>query len=110
MNLKSCLFGMLIATITMGCSRSVGNSGQVYAFPVANLEPAWIRNGEPIVFEESQWYPKSDVEIFRDIEMIRLGEYKGVSFFVPKIDIHPYQRLYTKFGHNQFRYYLKESK
>jgi len=33
------------------------------------------------------------------------GEYRGVSFFVEKIDVRPYDKIFTKFGRNKFRVY-----
>jgi hypothetical protein len=100
---------MAVATFTLaGCASGVGNVGQVYSSPVAGVEAAWIRNGEPIEFEEGLWYPRSDIEVFQDFEMLQVGEFRGVSFFVAKIDVRPYRRLYTKFGRNQFRYFEKE--
>lgn len=105
--------GILLAMmmgVFMGCAQNVGNTGQVYSFPVASVEAPWIRNGEPIEFEGLRWYPQSDVEVFQDFEMLPLGEYRGVPFFAPKVDIRPYKRVYTKFGHNQFRYFLNETK
>lgn len=101
---------LMVLVSFVGCSRNVGNTGQVYSFPVASVEATWIRNGEPIEFEGKRWYPQSDVEVFQDFEMLPLGAYRGVSFFAPKVDIRPYKRVYTKFGHNQFRYFLDESK
>lgn len=103
------MISMTAAAFTLaGCAQGVGNVGQVYSFPVASVEAAWIRNGELIEFEGDRWYPRSDIEVFQDFEMLPLGEFRGVPFFVAKIDVRPYRRLYTKFGRNQFRYFEKE--
>ena len=76
-------------------------------YPVQSTEPVWIRNGEPIEFEGELWYPMDGVETLLDAEVYILGEYRGVQFFVDKVDVRPYDRLYTKFGKNAFRYFEK---
>ena len=82
-----------------------GNDGhlQSYASPV--IEAGWIRNGEPIEYGGSRWFPVDDTETLLDAEVYQVGEYKGVQIFVDKVDIKPYKRLYTKFAKNKFRYY-----
>ncbi len=92
----------------VGCQTSSGNVGQLQRYMVPSSEADWIRNGEPIIFEGAQWYPVDDVEILQDTEMYILGKYRGVQFFVEKIDVQPYNRLYTKFGKNKFRFFEKK--
>jgi hypothetical protein len=75
---------------------------------VPSLEAQWIRDGEPIEFENEVWFPADGVEIFQDAEMFLAGEYKGVQFFLDRMDIRPYQRLYTKFDRNKFRFFEKK--
>ena len=74
---------------------------------MAAVEAEWIRNGEPIEFEEELWYPADSVEGFLDSEMMLVGTYRNVQFFIDKVDVRPYDRLYTKFSRNQFRFYEK---
>lgn len=92
----------------MGCGNTTGNVGRMQNYAIANVEAAWIRKGEPIEFEKNQWYPADDIESLTDIEMYLLGEYRGVQFFVEKMDVRPYNRLYTKFGRNKFRFFEKK--
>lgn len=102
------LFGCLIsAVLAAGCNgtMSAARGSSQYSFPV--LESDWIRNGEPIIFENESWYPKDDVDILTDSEVYLLGEYNGVQFFAEKMDIRPYHRLYTKFSENKYRIYRK---
>ena len=85
-----------------------GNSGQVQSYPVPSVEAGWIRMGDPIIFENDKWFPERDVENLMDNEVYQIGEYRGVQIFVDKIDIKPYERIYTKFAKNKFRYFLRK--
>lgn len=76
---------------------------QNYSFP--SVEPSWIRNGEPIAYEGEQWYPKDGTETFLDSEMAHLMDYRSIQIFTDKKDVKPFNRLYTKFGKNKFRYF-----
>ena len=93
-----------------GCAKGRGNVGQVQSFTSGSVEPSWIRNGEPIEFEGEWWYPQDGIEGLMDSEVYLLGEYRQVQYFADKIDVRPYDRIYTKFGNNKFRYYSKRSK
>jgi hypothetical protein len=88
-----------------GTFENVRSEGH-YSFP--KLEPQWIRDGNPIIFEEEAWYPQDDIDVFLDDEVYPLGEYQGVEFFIDKADVRPYDRLYTKFAENKFRVYEKK--
>ncbi len=94
---------MLVAL--SGCQTTQGNAGKVNAHYAVSDEAQWIRQGEPLEFEGQLWYPVDGVEGFLDSEMLLLGEYRGVSFFVDKVDIRPFGRLYTKFDNNKFRFF-----
>ena len=86
-----------------------GNVGNIGSYTVVDEEAEWIRNGEPIEFEGTRWFPQDGFDVLMDNEMYLLGEYKGVQFFVEKIDVRPYNRLYTKFNRNKFRFFQKET-
>lgn len=109
MNKKLLLVLLLFSlTFAVGCrTAGRGNSGQVQSFVFQPVEAEWIRNGEPIVFEGETWYPKDDIESLQDSEVYYLGEYRSVQFFVDRVDVRPYDRLYTKFAKNKFRFYKK---
>ncbi len=107
MKRKLLILCVLVMICAAGCDSTKGNVGQMQTYSFSNLEPAWIRNGEPIKFEGAQWYPTDGVENLLDSEVYSVGEYRGVPFFVEKIDIRPYNRLYTKFDKNKFRYFKK---
>ena len=99
-------FSLMFIFICAGCSGSVqdkGNIGQMQSYPIPVMEAEWIRNGEPIQFEDEMWYPVDEIENFLDSEIYLVGEYEGVQFFIEKTDVRPYRRLYTKFGKNKFR-------
>lgn len=100
-------FAVLMSMVVTGCMSSRGNVGHVQSFIASDVEAGWIRNGEPIEFEGEWWYPQDGIESFLDSEMYLLGEYRGVQFFADKVDVRPYERLYTKFGRNKFRYFTK---
>lgn len=102
------LLGYLtLAVLAAGCNGTMAASRGSSQYSFSSLEPEWIRNGEPIVFENEPWYPKDDVDILTDNEVYLLGEYNSVQFFVEKLDVRPYHRLYTKFSANKYRIYRK---
>ena len=101
------LLTVVVVFLSVNGCRTTGNIGQMEVYLIPPLEAEWIRKGEPISFENELWYPADGVEILLDSEVSRLGEYQGVQFFIEKLDVRPYKRLYTKFGHNQFRYFEK---
>jgi hypothetical protein len=85
-----------------------GNNGQVQSYPSPAIEARWIRNGEPIEYDGCKWYPVNDYEVLQDSEILQISEYKGVQIFVEKIAVKPYERLYTKFDKNKFRYFERK--
>lgn len=91
----------------IGCQTTNGNVGHLQSYPIAMVEAEWIRNGEPIKFEEELWYPADSIEGFLDSEMMLAGIFRDVQFFIDKVDVRPYDRLYTKFNRNQFRFFEK---
>ena len=97
---------VLLLTISLtGCISAGTKPAQA---KVLSLEAAWIRNGEPIVFEGASWYPQDDIENLFDTELYVVGEYQGVEYYVEKMDVRPYNRLYTKFGKNRYRLFEKK--
>jgi len=98
---------LMIALTTAGCQSTGANSGRVQSYSISSVEAEWIRNGEPIEFESGLWYPADGVESFLDSEMRLMGTHQGVEFFVDKVDVRPFNRLYTKFGKNKFRFFEK---
>ena len=105
--LWSLVFGLLSVT---GCQTTQGNNGQINSYTAPVAEADWIRNGEPIKFEDELWYPVDGIESFLDSEVLYMGEYRGVPFFIDKVDVRPYNRLYTKFGRYKFRIFEKRTK
>ena len=98
-----CLVGLFLA----GCASTGGNTGNMSMYEIPDEEAAWIRNGEPLVFEEGTWFPQDKVDILLDTEVSLVGKYREVEVFVDKTDVRPYARLYTKFGKNMFRIFKK---
>ena len=97
--------------IFVGCSAVrpfKGNVGKMSKYEVPEEEAEWIRQGEPIDFEDELWYPQDHFDILLDSEVLYLGDYREVSLFVEKIDVRPYKQLYTKFGRNKFRIYKRQ--
>ena len=89
-----------------GCAgSSVSNGGQLESYRAPAQEAEWIINGDPIEYDGKLWYPQDGTANLYDAEVYLIGEYRGVQFFVEKIDVKPYNRLYTKFGRNQYRYF-----
>lgn len=101
---------LIILVMIIGCSSTTPQKAVSRNFRVTGIETAWIINGEPIEFEDEKWYPTDDVEVLTDIEVYRVGEYRGVEFFVEKEDVKSYNQLYTKFSRNKFRRFEKREK
>ena len=101
------LITLLLFLSMVGCQSAGGNVGHLQSYPMKATEAEWIRNGEPIEFEDESWYPADDIESFLDSEVSLVGEYQDIQFFIDKIDVRPYERLYTKFGRNKFRFFEK---
>lgn len=102
------VFLFLFSTpLLTSCQTSKGNVGHFQTYNAPSAEAKWIRNGEPIEFEETLWYPADGVENLLDSEVQPVGEYRNIEFFVENVDVRPYDRLYTKFARNQFRYFEK---
>ena len=101
---------LLVLTGLLGGCASVnsGNNGQVQSYPAPVFEATWIRDGEPIEYDGCKWYPVNDYEVLQDSEVFKISEYKGVQIFVEKIAVKPYERLYTKFDKNKFRYFERK--
>lgn len=94
--------GLLIMFfILSGCVNLGVKVAEVY--PAPQIEADWIRNAEPLEFENELWVPVDDVENLLDEEMLSIGTFRNVGFFVEKEDIKPYARLYTKFGRHKYR-------
>lgn len=93
--------------LTAGCQSTRGNVGHMPSYALSSIEAEWIRNGEPIEFESELWYPVDGVEGFLDSEMRFMGTHQGVEYFIDKVDVRPFSRLYTKFGKNKFRFFEK---
>ena len=109
-NIFFCVGGLAAGVLWFGgCANlnSGNNNGQVESYRAPVIEAAWIRNGDPIVYEGQQWYPVRDVENFMDTEVFQIGEYQDVQIFVEKVDIKPYQRVYTKFSKGKYRYFTR---
>ena len=100
---------ILLVVLITGCAQHEGNTGQMARFVVPASEAEWIRNGEPIQFEGELWYPQDAMDVLLDGEVEKLGEYQGEEFFAEKIDVRPYNRLYTKMGRNKFRIFEKNN-
>jgi len=84
-----------------------GNNGQVQSYPAPVIEAGWIRDGQPVEYDGSKWFPVNDYEVLQDSEVFQISEYKGVQVFVEKIATKPYDRIYTKFDKNKFRYFKR---
>ena len=99
--------GVLIFIPLIGC-QSVTEKEAIWRFRSTTLEAEWIRNGEPVEFEGEKWYPADALENLLDSEVYLIGEYRDVSLFVDMTDVRPYERLYTRFGRNKYRFFEKQ--
>src|SRR5580698_4700174 len=108
-NKRKCLgFGLWAVLVIFlgGCAYvNSDNDGHLQSYPAPAIEAGWIRNGEPIEYDGYKWYPVNDYEVLQDSEVFQITEYKGVQVFVERIATKPYERIYTKFDKNKFRYF-----
>jgi len=104
------LLGSLLLSMFFlsSCVSAKNATDKVVSYPIPASEAQWIRDGDPIEFEGEKWVPQDTIELLKDSEVTLLGEYRGVQFFIENVDVRPYNRLYTKFGRNQFRVFLKK--
>lgn len=102
------VIGLMATFILSGCGTSGGNSGIMMTYKIIP-EPEWIRNGEPIEFENELWYPRDSVDILLDPEVIPVGEYRGIPVYIQAVDVRPYSRIYSKFGKAKFRSFETKS-
>jgi hypothetical protein len=96
-----------IMFLLSGCAFISGGSDKSLTSSYPVTEPEWIRDGQPIEFENVPWYPTDDVEGLLDSEVYQVGEYKGVVFFIDKVDVKPFDRIYTRFAKNRYRAFEK---
>ena len=94
-----------LSIFLLGCAQPPGNVGRIQSYSAPVVEAEWIRNGQPIDFDDELWFPVDDVETILDSEVYLIGNYQGVEIFIEKTDVRPYDRLYTKFDTNKFRIY-----
>jgi hypothetical protein len=96
------------AGMLVGCATEYGVSSKLRAknFSYPEEEAQWIRDGQPIEFEGQKWFPSDNMENFMDSEVYLMGVYNGAEFFVEKLDVKPYNQVYTKFGRNKFRVFI----
>jgi hypothetical protein len=108
MKKKTAVVGcLMILLVLAGCSGTKGNTGNLPTYAIPDEEAEWIRNGNPLVFEDEPWYPQDGVDILLDSEVYLVGTYQNVQIFAERADVRPYNRLYTKFGKNKFRIFKK---
>jgi len=95
----------LLTFIVFGCGGNIMYKGD-YPFK----EASWLRSGEPIIFEDEAWYPTDDIENLLDDEVIFMGRYRDVPFYIEKRDVKPINRIYTKFDYHKYRVFLRMEK
>ncbi len=94
---------LVLCALLAGCAATAKRKDRPKEFPVPEEEARWIREGDPILYQGKRWHPLDMTENLLDSEVYYLGDYRGVPFFVEQVDVKPYNRIYTKFGKNQFR-------
>ncbi len=103
---KIVLIVVAVVISISGCSTSPSKGGLRTSY-AAPLEADWIRDGQSLEFEKELWYPMDNVENILDSEVYKVGVYRSLDIFVEAIDVRPYDRLYTKFGKNKYRFFEK---
>ena len=102
--MKNIFLGILLAAVALpGCALPQRGSEPAVMMASQLTEPAWIRNGEPLVFEGEDWFPTDETENLLADEVYQAGVFRQVPFFIEKTDVRPYERLYTYFSKNRYR-------
>lgn len=109
LSIKGLLIVFCLIIFVAGCA-SPGGKDHSWITPNTPVEPDWIRNGEPVEFEGELWYPADSIENLLNSEVYQVGEYRGIQIFVDYTDVKPYDRLYTKFSKNKFRFFERRHK
>jgi len=104
------IFIFNIAAVFSGCQGNYASKKKNLPYNFPEIEAQWIRDGEPIEFEGGLWYPQDNVDILLDEEVSPVGEYSDVEIFINKVDVRPYEHLYTKFGRNKFRSFREKKR
>ena len=107
-NILKSFFIFLFLFNIAGCVTVKESTERPKSNPIGT-EADWIRNGESFEFEGELLYPQDEYEVLLDSEDFRVGNYQGVNFFIEKIDVRPYNHLYTKFDRNKYRIFTKET-
>ena len=104
----SFLMTLVVIVALSGCvfSRSGDDKLSLIGAPVS--EAAWIRDGEPIKLEGENWYPTDEVENLLDNEVVQIGTYRDVLFYLDRTDVKPFDRVYTRFTKNRYRAFEKK--
>jgi hypothetical protein len=97
---------VVVCLVGQGCTGLARSSrSELSAVPLAEAD--WIRNGEPVEFEEELWYPTDELENLLSEEVFLIGEIRGVEVFIDRADVKPFERLYTRFRPNRYRAFEK---
>lgn len=67
------------------------------------VEPAWVRNAEPVEFEGQSWFPTDNVENLLEYEVYQAGVYRDRPFFIDRQDVRPFERIYIRFAPDKYR-------
>lgn len=103
--MKKCFLFIFVLLLSLNYSGCVELNKQAWEYSVE--EPQWIKNGEPIIFENQKWYPRDIIETLLDEEMFNIFTYNGEKIYIEKKEVRPYNRLYTKFGKLKYRLFEK---
>jgi len=97
---------LLLSIVFVGC-HGAAQKEAVWHFRSTTMEAEWIRNGEPMEFEDEKWYPADAIENLLDNEVYLVGQYREAALYVEMTDVRPYERLYTRFSRNKYRFFEK---
>jgi len=74
-NNRSNIFILLFIIVALvGCNNSASNKAKTGSSLDLDMEPLWIRRGNPIEFEGKRWFPQDGIETLLATEVYSLGE------------------------------------
>jgi len=97
---------MMIMTAALGSMtgcQTASQRGEDALNAAAYAEPVWIRNAEPVEFEGASWFPTDEVENLLDDEVYQAGVYRDIPFFIDRMDVRPFERIYVRFAYHKYR-------
>lgn len=105
---KKGLLTTILALLVLGAAGCATNQSGAFNKDFSTREAGWVKEGKPIIFGSSSWYPTEYIENHLDAEMEYVDQFQNVPFYVERRQIKPFDRIYTKFDYHKYRLFLEK--